>query len=141
MQFLVILIPIAAIMALVAAYILASKILKAPVGNETMLDISNAIKQGASAYMNRQYTTIAFAAVAITIAFIITALLTTGEQSTNWWWTSAGFAIGAIFSALSGYVGMNIAVRANVRVAEAARNSLKGALDIAFNGGAVAGLA
>ena len=141
MQFLVILIPIAAIMALVAAYILASKILKAPVGNETMLDISNAIKQGASAYMNRQYTTIAFAAVAITIAFIVTALLTTGEQSTNWWWTSAGFAVGAIFSALSGYVGMNIAVRANVRVAEAARNSLKGALDIAFNGGAVAGLA
>src|SRR5690606_15949811 len=64
-----------------------------------------------------------------------------GHDRTLWWWTTVGFLVGALFSAISGYVGMNVAVRANVRVAQAARTGLRGALRIDFNGGAVAGLA
>ena len=141
MQGLTFLIPLCALVALVAAYILAQRILKAATGEQRMVEISDAVKQGAMAYMNRQTRTIAIVAVIITVLFAIVALTQRGGSATIWWWTTIGFVVGAIFSAISGYVGMNIAVRANVRVAQAARNSLKGALDIAFNGGAVAGLA
>ncbi|MDQ3397348.1 MAG: sodium-translocating pyrophosphatase, partial [Deinococcota bacterium] len=64
-----------------------------------------------------------------------------GAEATLWWWTTIGFVVGAIFSAISGYIGMSIAVRSNVRVAQAAKEGIAGALAIAFNGGAVAGLA
>lgn len=141
MQGLSVLIPISAIVALAAAYWLAQRILAAPTGNERMVEISDAIKQGAMAYMNRQTRTIAIVAIIITVLFAVVSIFQRGEASTIWWWTTVGFVVGALFSAISGYIGMNIAVRANVRVAEAARSSLKGALDIAFNGGAVAGLA
>ena len=134
----IILIPIAAIAALVAAGVLAQGILRAETGNSRMVEISDAVRQGASAYMNRQYRTIFIVAVVIIAVFVIVALAGGGSI---WWWTTVGFAVGALFSALSGYVGMNIAVRANVRVAQAARGGLAGALKIAFNGGAVAGLA
>jgi len=105
-------------------------ILAAPRGNETMVDIATAIQQGASAYLNRQYTTIGF------VGAIIFALL--------WWklgqYVAIGFAIGAICSGLAGYIGMNISVRANVRTAEAARGGLQKALTLAFRSGAVTGM-
>ncbi len=136
-----ILTPLAALVALLAAGILARGILAADSGNERMQEISGAVKEGASAYMNRQYRTIFFVALVIVALFALVALLQSGEEATIWWWTTIGFAFGALFSALSGYAGMNVAVRANVRVANAASEGLKGALKIAFNGGAVAGLA
>ena len=134
----IILIPLAAIAALVAAGVLARGILQAETGNPRMVEISDAVRQGASAYMNRQYSTILVVALVIIAVLVVVALAGGGEI---WWWTTVGFAVGALFSALSGYIGMNIAVRANVRVAQAARGGLGGALKIAFNGGAVAGLA
>lgn len=140
MQFLSFLIPLTALVALMAAYLLAQRILNAETGNERMVEISDAVKQGAMAYMNRQTRTISFVAAIITGVFLLVTLFAGGAR-VLWWWTTVGFVVGALFSAISGYIGMNIAVRANVRVAQAARSSLSGALDIAFNGGAVAGLA
>ena len=133
--------PLAAIVALVFAGALAKRVLTAPVGTERMTTIADAVKQGAGAYMNRQYSTIFVVAVIITALFAVMAWAQTGDEATLWWWTTVGFAVGALFSGVSGYAGMNIAVRANVRVAEAARTGLVDALKIAFNGGAVAGLA
>jgi len=141
MDGLLILIPLAAIVALVAAWLLAANILRSGTGTDRMMEISGAVRQGAAAYMNRQYRTIFVVAVVIIAVFVIVALTSTGESGIQWWWTTIGFAIGALFSGFSGYIGMNVAVRANVRVAEAARAGLAGALRIAFNGGAVAGLA
>ena len=138
----IVLIPLAAIAALAAAFALAQGILKAETGSARMVDISDAIKQGAMAYMARQTRTIAIVAAVITVIFMIVALHPNGQRRRRpGGGRRSGFVVGALFSAVSGYVGMNIAVRANVRVAQAATKSLKGALDIAFNGGAVAGLA
>lgn len=108
---------------------LISKIIKLDQGDEKMRSIAAAIAQGAKAYMSRQTKTIALVAV------IIAALL---------WWqvnslTAVGFIIGAILSALSGIIGMSIAVKANVRTAQAARNGLSSAFRVAFQGGAVTG--
>ncbi len=142
MDLLISLVPLAAILALVAAALLARGVLAAPTGNERMVAISDAVRQGAAAYMNRQYRTITIVAVIITAIFAVVAFATSDpETSLTWWWSTAGFVVGALFSAISGYVGMGVAVRANVRVAQAARGGLAGALKIAFNGGAVAGLA
>ena len=134
--------PLAGVLALVAAAILARGILKAPTGDAKMVEISDAIKQGAMAYMNRQYRTIAVVA-AVLMALFLAVAFTRAEAAdkTEWLWTSAGFAVGAFFSAIAGYIGMNISVRANVRTANAARSGLAPALKIAFNGGAVSGLA
>lgn len=136
----VFLISLTALVALAAAYLLAQTIFKAETGSARMVEISDAVRQGAAAYMNRQYRTIAIVAAIIAAILMIVALTQSGSAATTWWWTTVGFIVGALFSAISGYVGMNIAVRANVRVAQAATKSLKAALDIAFNGGAVAGL-
>src|SRR5690625_2384225 len=141
MDWLLILIPLAAIAALVFAWQLAQQVLTAETGNAVMVEISDAIRAGASAYMNRQYRTIAIVAVLIVVAFGLVAYGQTGVERNQWMWITIGFAVGALFSAISGYVGMNVAVRANVRVAQAARGGLSRALDLAFNGGAVAGLA
>lgn len=141
MNVLITLVPFAAIAALVAAVMLARKVMEAPTGNDRMVEISDAIQQGAAAYMNRQYRTIAVVAAVITAVFALVAWRSTGDAALTWWWSTIGFVVGAIFSAISGYVGMNVATRANVRVAQAARTSMAGALGIAFNGGAVAGLA
>ena len=136
-----ILAPFAAIVALLAAYGFARRVLQASAGDERMSEIADAVKEGASAFMNRQYTTIFYVAIAIVGLFAVIALVQSGEEATIWWWSTAGFALGALFSGLSGYAGMNVAVRTNVRVAEAARGKLPEALKIAFQGGAVSGLA
>ncbi|MDZ7708456.1 MAG: sodium-translocating pyrophosphatase [Trueperaceae bacterium] len=142
MEFLVILVPIAAIVALFAAWQQANGVLSAPTGDARMNEIADAIRQGASAYMNRQYRTIFVVALIIAALFALVAYFQTApHQATTWWWTTVGFVVGAVFSALSGYAGMNFAVRANVRVAQAAREGIPGALKIAFGGGAVSGLA
>lgn len=107
-------------------------ILKHPTGSDKMREIAAAIQQGASAYLNRQYSTIAI--VGLVLFLIIGFVPALG------WYTAGAFAVGAILSGLAGYIGMNIAVRANVRTAEAARSSLNEALRISFGGGAITGM-
>jgi K(+)-stimulated pyrophosphate-energized sodium pump len=99
-------------------------------GNERMRSISAAVQEGASAYLNRQYTTIAGVGV---VLFIVLIPL----QNIR---VAIGFLIGGLFSAAAGYIGMNVSVRANARVAEAARSGVSRALDVAFRGGAVTGM-
>lgn len=105
-------------------------VLSKPMGNEEMVRIQNAIQEGAQAYLKRQYT--AIGVVGIAIFFVIMFALDIP--------TAVGFAIGAIFSGLAGFIGMNVSVRSNSRTAEAARIGIAPALDIAFKGGAITGM-
>jgi K(+)-stimulated pyrophosphate-energized sodium pump len=117
------------IAAVLFAVVLIFLVLNSPTGNDRMREIAAAIQEGAAAYLNRQYTVIAIIGViiAIVIGFFIN-------------WTTAGlYIVGAVLSAVAGYVGMNISVRANIRTAEAARSGLNRALQVAFRGGAVTG--
>jgi K(+)-stimulated pyrophosphate-energized sodium pump len=99
-------------------------------GNETMRNLSAAVQEGASAYLRRQYTTIAVVGVVLFVALIFLQDLS----------VAIGFAIGGLASAAAGFIGMNVSVRANSRVAEAARGGVGPALDVAFRGGAVTGM-
>ena len=103
---------------------------KKATGNETMRSIAKAIQEGASAYLNRQYRTIAVIAVILFVLLWLAISLT----------MALGFLVGAVLSALAGYIGMNVAVRANVRTAEAVRHGMGAAMNVAVQGGAVTGL-
>jgi K(+)-stimulated pyrophosphate-energized sodium pump len=115
--------------AVLFAVVLIFLVLREPPGNARMIEIASAIQEGASAYLNRQYTVIA--AIGIVIAIVI--------GFTLGWVTAILYLVGAILSASAGYVGMNVSVRANLRTAEAARSGLGRALATAFRGGAVTG--
>jgi K(+)-stimulated pyrophosphate-energized sodium pump len=125
-----ILAPIAGVLALVFAGYLSYSVLKENAGTERMRQISGAVQEGAMAYLNRQYKTIAI--FAIILAIILALFIGI--------WVAIGFLVGAVLSAVAGYIGMNISVRSNVRTAEAAKSGLDKALSVAFRGGAVTGL-
>ena len=111
---------------------LASSILKKSAGSARMQEIAKAIQEGAGAYLNKQYRTIGV--IALVLFLII------GFVSKLGWTMAFGFLVGAILSALAGYIGMNVSVRANVRTTEAAKQGLNAALSLAFKGGTVTGL-
>ncbi len=119
------------VLALIYGGYAIQSVLSANTGNERMQEIAAAIQEGASAYLNRQYSTIAIAGIVIGIAlgFLLNISV------------AIGFFIGAILSGVAGYIGMNVSVRANVRTAEAARSEGLGpGLSVAFKSGAVTGM-
>jgi K(+)-stimulated pyrophosphate-energized sodium pump len=123
---------IAGVLALLYGVALIIWVIGRPAGNERMREIAAAIQEGAMAFLQRQYRTVAL--VAVVLAVVIYFVPTLG------WQAAVGFLIGAILSGAAGFIGMLVSVRANVRTAEAARTGLKAALNVAFRGGAVTGM-
>ncbi len=103
-----------------------------------MQEIAASIQEGATAYLNRQAITMALFAIAL---FLVIVFLIPAGSHNNGLWIGVGFLVGALFSGLAGYIGMSISVRANIRTTEAAKKGIKAALNVAFRGGSVTGMA
>ncbi len=116
--------------AVIYGIVVTQRLLAKPAGNDRMVEISGAIQEGAEAYLKRQYLIIT--AVAIPLIVLLAILQN--------WQTAVGFIVGGVLSGATGFIGMNVSVRANTRVAEAARGGVPPALDVAFKGGSVTGM-
>jgi K(+)-stimulated pyrophosphate-energized sodium pump len=136
MENLVYILPIFGVVALIYMAVLSRYVNKQSEGEDNMKVIANHISEGAMAFLKAEYRSLA---VFVVIAGVLLALLSTQVETTHWFIVIA-FVIGAGFSAIAGYIGMNIATKANVRTTQAARTSLPKALNISFSGGSVMGL-
>ena len=138
MENLIWLVPVIAVIALAYAIVLTQVIKKKEIGTDRMKEISGAIKEGAQAFLFAEYKILV---IFIVVLFVLIGLFTGSDGIATGWMTAVCFLIGAIFSIIAGYIGMNVATDANVRTANAAKQGgMSSALDVAYKGGSVMGL-